>query len=151
MPVRRALARRLVCYSCGRRAAGHHERAAVRAQRCVEQVFCCALLTLAPRPRSYVASTDPAHNRNYLGPASPADVAATVAVASGPSGDNCEYVYMLAQAMRALGVVDDELFDLEARVRALRGKDAAAACADASRVHAAPAEAGQGERCLECD
>ena len=114
--------------------------------------YACALLTLAPRPRSYVASTDPAHNRNFLGPASAADVAATVAVARGPSGDNCEYVYQLAHAMRALGVVDDELFDLEARVRALRGEDAAAAGVEASQQEqAAPAEAAPGERCLECE
>ena len=95
-----------------------------------------------------MASSDPAHNRNYLGPASAADVAATVAVARGPSGDNAEYIFQLAHAMRELGVVDEELYDLEARVRRLRGEDAAAA----GQAAAPPAEAAaQGERCLECD
>ena len=78
----------------------------------------------------YVASPDPARNRNYLGPAPLDEVAATVATARGPSGDNCEYVYQLAEAMRGLGVHDAELFDLEERVRRLRG-DAPAAAAPA--------------------
>ena len=97
---------------------------------------------LISRALLYVASDDPAHNRNYLGPAPLGDVAATVATARGPSGPTGEYVYRLADAMRALGVVDAELFDLEDRVRRLRGE--AAAGADARGAAAAPAEQGDG-------
>ena len=135
-------------------AAGDEAPVITRALLCVsaERVCCLRVLTHAcPGARSYVASTDPTHNRNYLGPADLPAVAATVAVARGPSGDNCEYVYNLAQAMRALGVVDDELFRLEALVRRLRGEDAAAAGSAAQPAQAAPAEAAAGERCLECD
>lgn len=32
-------------------------------------------------------------------------------------GPNCQYLYMLAEGMRALGVVDGELFELEILVR----------------------------------
>ena len=136
-------------------AAGDEPPVITRALLCVPRSGALpwnARLTPAPRARSYVASTDRTHNRNYLGPASTAEVAATVAVARGPSGDNCEYVYNLAQAMRALGVVDDELFEIEARVRRLRGEEAAAG-SDSQSQHqaAAPAEAAAGERCLECD
>lgn len=73
-----------------------------------------------------MASSDPARNCNYLGPASADALAATVAFARGPSGPNCDYVYGLAEAMRAMGVEDPELFDLEARVRRLRGAEGAA-------------------------
>lgn len=44
-----------------------------------------------------------------------------VAGSCGPSGPNCEYVYKLAAAIRDMGVTDPELFDLEARVRQLKG------------------------------
>ena len=45
-----------------------------------------------------------------------------MARAHGPSGPNCDYIYKLAAAMRDMGVVDDELFQLEARVRQLRAE-----------------------------
>lgn len=78
----------------------------------------------------YVASPDRARNPNHLGPAPLDVVAATVATARGPSGENVQYVYQLADAMRALQVHDAELFDLEDRVRRLRGEAAAAAPAE---------------------
>ncbi len=78
----------------------------------------------------YVASPDRTRNPNHLGPAPLDVVAATVATARGPSGENVQYVYQLADAMRALQVHDAELFDLEDRVRRLRGEAAAAAPAE---------------------
>ena len=93
-----------------------------------------------PRVRSYVASPDPARNRNYLGPAALDALAATVATAHGPSGPNCDYVYRLADAMRALGVADAELFELEDRVRRLRGESLIVA-ADGISADAATAPA----------
>jgi cation transport regulator ChaC len=65
----------------------------------------------------YVAS--PA-SHNYLGPAEPDALAAQIAAACGPSGENSEYVFRLASCMRELGVEDSELFELERRVRTLR-------------------------------
>jgi cation transport regulator ChaC len=65
----------------------------------------------------YVAS--PA-SPNYLGPAESESLAAQIAAARGPSGENSEYVYRLASCMRELGVEDAELFELERRVRTLR-------------------------------
>ena len=50
---------------------------------------------------------------DYLGPAPLEDIAAQIAGARGPSGPNCEYVFRLADAMRAMSVQDEELFQLE--------------------------------------
>lgn len=79
----------------------------------------------------YVASPDRARNPNHLGPAPLDVVAATVATARGPSGENAEYVHQLADAMRMLQVHDAELFDLEHRVRRLRGEEVQGAAAPA--------------------
>eukprot|EP00198_Chlamydomonas_reinhardtii_P009000 XP_001698337.1 predicted protein [Chlamydomonas reinhardtii] len=63
----------------------------------------------------YIAS--PA-NSNYLGPAPLPAIATQIATSRGPSGPNCEYLFRLADAMRAAGVHDDsELYELEALVR----------------------------------
>ncbi|KAG2454488.1 hypothetical protein HYH02_001506 [Chlamydomonas schloesseri] len=63
----------------------------------------------------YIAS--PA-NSNYLGPAPLPAIAAQIATSRGPSGPNCEYLFRLADAMRAAGVHDDpDLYELEALVR----------------------------------
>lgn len=69
---------------------------------------------LVPSALVYIAS--PA-NRNYLGPADPRLIAAQIATCAGPSGPNCEYLFKLADAMRAMGVPDPELFNLEEMVR----------------------------------
>lgn len=68
----------------------------------------------------YIASPDTSRNVNYLGPAPLEVIAAQIASAVGPSGPNYAYVYKLADAMRAMGVRDEELEALEARVMALR-------------------------------
>jgi cation transport regulator ChaC len=52
-------------------------------------------------------------NPNYLGPASLAEIVAVVRGAHGPSGPNLEYALRLADALRALGAEDDEVFALE--------------------------------------
>ncbi|MEW5307125.1 MAG: hypothetical protein WDW36_009541 [Sanguina aurantia] len=65
----------------------------------------------------YIASTDTTRNVNYLGPAPLGAIATQVARAVGPSGPNCEYVFRLAENMRLMGVVDEELFALEDMVR----------------------------------
>ena len=71
----------------------------------------------------YIATSDVSNNPNWAGPASLEEIAATIASASGPSGDNRDYVFALAAALRAAGPAavasDPELFALEARVAAL--------------------------------
>ena len=53
-------------------------------------------------------------NPNYLGPAPLAAIAAQVRGATGPSGDNPEYVLRLAAALREIGAHDAHVFALEA-------------------------------------
>jgi len=65
----------------------------------------------------FVATPDTSRNVNYLGAAPLEDIAQTIAHARGPSGPNWQYLYMLADGMRALGVIDGELFQLEALVK----------------------------------
>jgi cation transport regulator ChaC len=61
----------------------------------------------------YVAD---ASNPRYVGPSSLDDIAAVARRAHGPSGPNREYVIRLAEAIRALGASDPELFALAALV-----------------------------------
>jgi len=58
-------------------------------------------------------------NLNWLGDAD--DVAEQIARAVGPSGANSDYLYNLCEALRALDIEDDDLYALEASVRAIRG------------------------------
>lgn len=62
----------------------------------------------------YVATPD---NDNFLGPAPLQDIARQVLSASGPSGDNQQYVLELADAVRKLGAADPHLFELAELVR----------------------------------
>lgn len=59
----------------------------------------------------------PPDNRNFLGPAALDDVVRQVAASAGASGHNTEYVMRLAQALRELEIVDDEVHLLESRLR----------------------------------
>lgn len=68
----------------------------------------------------YIATSDTTKNVNYLGPASEEEIAHQIAHAIGPSGPNFEYVYKLADAMRKMGVHDEDLIKMEAQIRALR-------------------------------
>ena len=65
----------------------------------------------------FLASPDVTRNVNYLGPAPIEEIAETIATRHGPSGPNSQYLFMLADAMRGLGVHDEELVQLEALVR----------------------------------
>ncbi|MDX1382053.1 MAG: gamma-glutamylcyclotransferase, partial [Thermoanaerobaculia bacterium] len=51
-------------------------------------------------------------NPNYLGPASLVVIAEQVQGASGPSGDNLDYVHRLASTLAAMGVEDEHVFEL---------------------------------------
>lgn len=64
----------------------------------------------------YVATED---NPNYLGPASPTDIARQVCEARGPSGPNTEYVLRLAESLRQFDVDDPHVFAIDAALREL--------------------------------
>lgn len=61
----------------------------------------------------------PPENDNYLGHASITQIASQVRDCSGASGDNVEYVLRLAEALRKVGIRDDEVESLELAVRRL--------------------------------
>jgi glutathione-specific gamma-glutamylcyclotransferase len=64
----------------------------------------------------YIAPTD---NEAFLGAASELEIAQHICQSAGPSGDNSEYVYLLAKALRALGVDDPHLYSIEGYLRQL--------------------------------
>jgi len=67
-------------------------------------------------PVSAITYVAPASNPNYLGPAPMAAIAEQVRRSHGPSGANSEYALRLAEALRELGVDDDHVFELAARL-----------------------------------
>ncbi|KAJ7989112.1 hypothetical protein DPEC_G00316150 [Dallia pectoralis] len=68
--------------------------------------------------RVYIATSD---NPIYLGPASPTEIAARIAVCRGATGHNVEYLFRLAEFMRLYcpEVEDNHLFSIEAAALAL--------------------------------
>lgn len=64
---------------------------------------------------TYVATQE---NRNYLGEAPLAEIAAQVRTARGPSGSNVEYLLRLADALAELGAEDPHVEQLAELVRA---------------------------------
>lgn len=59
------------------------------------------------------------HNPDFLGQATPSEIAHQVTTASGPSGSNIEYVLKLAQALREIEVVDLHVVAIEHEVKRL--------------------------------
>lgn len=64
----------------------------------------------------YIATED---NAAFLGEASEQDIARQIALSSGPSGRNRDYVLDLAHALRALGKDDPHVFAIERHLSAL--------------------------------
>ena len=60
-------------------------------------------------------------HRQYAGGLSPDEQAAIIATACGGRGPNADYLYNTVAHLAELGIPDDDLDDLAARVRALRG------------------------------
>ena len=56
-------------------------------------------------------------NPNYLGPAPLAEIARQVHTACGPSGPNREYVFRLAEALRAMDAADSHVHAVEQLLR----------------------------------
>ncbi len=71
--------------------------------------------TALPHAVMYLAAED---NPDYAGPAPLEQLASQIRRSEGPSGSNVEYVLRLAQALRELGVGDQDahVFELAARV-----------------------------------
>lgn len=53
-----------------------------------------------------------------------ADIAQQIFHAQGPSGSNRAYLFQLADSLRAIGVTDAHVFELEQRVHLLGALDA---------------------------
>ena len=87
--------------------------------RTVEQTFYPKDKT--QEPYSVVVYLATADNPWYLGPASLDQMASEIATRSGPKGHNSEYLFRLAETVRALMPTqkDDHLFELEDRVKEL--------------------------------
>lgn len=69
--------------------------------------------------RSVVVYRAAPGNKAWLGDAPAAQIAAQIARSCGPSGHNRDYLFELAEALRALDDYDAHVADLEARVRVL--------------------------------
>jgi cation transport protein ChaC len=83
-----------------------------------------AIVAGEPAPVRAVTWIAAPTNRNHLPPVHLPSVAEVVRKARGKSGPNVDYVLRLAEALRAMGWVDAEVFALEA---ALLGGDGASA------------------------
>ena len=68
----------------------------------------------------------PPGNAGFLGPAPVAEMAEHIRRSSGPSGPNVEYVLELARALHDLGVVEDEVLEVAAALRATTDRPARA-------------------------
>ena len=80
---------------------------------------------LVHKALTYVGSADSVANEFWGGTPPAAELAEQIAAASGLSGPNYEYLYRLADGLRAMHVHDAHVFALERQVREIRG-DAAA-------------------------
>ncbi|EPY30368.1 cation transport protein ChaC [Strigomonas culicis] len=56
-------------------------------------------------------------NSDYLGAASVDDMAAHILRCAGPSGTNREYLFRLAECLRAIGAVDEHVFAIDAAAK----------------------------------
>ncbi|EPY18989.1 cation transport protein ChaC [Strigomonas culicis] len=56
-------------------------------------------------------------NEDYLGAASVDDMAAHILRCAGPSGPNREYLFPLAECLRAMGAVDEHVFAIDAAAK----------------------------------
>ena len=67
----------------------------------------------------YIATSD---NEAWLGETSEYDIARQICGAKGPSGPNRDYLLELAKSLRALGLEDPHVFDIEMHIRDISTK-----------------------------
>ncbi|KAL5974209.1 Gamma-glutamylcyclotransferase 2-2 [Asimina triloba] len=65
----------------------------------------------------FTSTMDKETNKYYLGPAPLEDMARQIAIASGPCGNNRDYLFSLEKAMLDIGHVDDSVVELAHAVR----------------------------------
>lgn len=74
-------------------------------------------LIVIPHAHMFTSSS---HNNYYLGSASFESMASQIAMANGPCGTNCEYLFRLVDALRAIGHEDADLLALARAVTRIR-------------------------------
>lgn len=93
-------------------------------QKVYTPVYAADGSVLVARALTYVGSPDPDKNKNWGGAAPLPELARQISSAVGPSGPNWEYLYKLADGLRAIGAEDAHVFELEQLVRSLRAERA---------------------------
>ncbi|KAI5062014.1 hypothetical protein GOP47_0022553 [Adiantum capillus-veneris] len=61
-------------------------------------------------------------SRYFLGGAAKEEIALQIAVATGPSGPNCDYLFRLVEGLREIGHEDEEVIELATLVRKFRNE-----------------------------
>ncbi|XP_042433679.1 gamma-glutamylcyclotransferase 2-2-like [Zingiber officinale] len=70
----------------------------------------------------FISTPDKEANRYYLGPAPLQDMARQIATASGPCGNNRDYLFLLEKAMLEIGHEDARVIELANEVRKVLAK-----------------------------
>ncbi|KAJ4799127.1 Gamma-glutamylcyclotransferase [Rhynchospora pubera] len=65
----------------------------------------------------FVSTPDPVGNKYYLGPAPLEEMAMQIATATGPCGNNRDYLFLLEKALSDIGHEDDYITELAKEVR----------------------------------
>ncbi|KAA8520989.1 hypothetical protein F0562_011662 [Nyssa sinensis] len=69
----------------------------------------------------FTSTPDKESNKYYLGPAPLEDMASQIATASGPCGNNRDYIFLLEKALFDIGHEDDYIIELANEVRKFLG------------------------------
>lgn len=72
-----------------------------------------------PEVEVFMSTND---SKYYLGGAPHEEIAMQIAVATGPSGPNCDYLFRLVEALREIGHEDAEVIELANAVRRFRNE-----------------------------
>lgn len=70
-----------------------------------------------PEVLVFMSTLDRVKNKYYLGPAPREEMSMQIAMATGPSGPNCDYLFNLVVALRDIGHEDAEVIELANAVR----------------------------------
>jgi glutathione-specific gamma-glutamylcyclotransferase len=79
-----------------------------------------------PHLRNVLLYTATEENPEFLGPAPMESIADQIFRSIGPSGKNSEYLLELAKALKLLGIHDEHVFELEAKVQKLHDESSSA-------------------------